>query len=360
MSRAVKRERKTFQQKTATEETFYLPVYIQPSAFWSLSHLEDERYLASSYAASQAKFLKLESKSKNKKNLYALHDACREGDIEKIRLLLSQKVDIEMRNEHGLTALHVAVMKKKLEVVKILIENKADIESCVENNPLIYTPLVGAAYGYPNLSIAEYLIRQEANMDVLDNQGETLLQLVARFSDRKMLHLLVQWGAKIGSKPDLIRCAEEGDDPRIIELCKKPGALEALRQKFLTQRREEIQPILCFLFIVPTVLIPSILHYLWDSNENLTIVWPRLDNMPTIAAFKEQFSKVFLKENPLFQARLSLINAYKDVPSFLSELEPFVSAQLIEYIEHLKFALPIWIKNEEESSNQKVDTVSPL
>jgi ankyrin repeat protein len=52
-----------------------------------------------------------------------LHLACRDGNIELVKELLSLEVNINKQDSEGLTALHIA---KNIEIIKMLIEAGAN------------------------------------------------------------------------------------------------------------------------------------------------------------------------------------------------------------------------------------------
>ena len=64
-------------------------------------------------------------------NTTELHRAASRGDIEGVKLLVSQGVKIDAKDEHGWTPLHVAVLNgdESYEVVKWLVANGADIHA---------------------------------------------------------------------------------------------------------------------------------------------------------------------------------------------------------------------------------------
>jgi uncharacterized protein len=54
-------------------------------------------------------------------------EATKQGDLEKVRLLFDQGMDINSRDEHGQTALMNAAHAGQLELVRLLIDVGADI-----------------------------------------------------------------------------------------------------------------------------------------------------------------------------------------------------------------------------------------
>ena len=75
--------------------------------------------------------------------LYAtpIHDAALVGDLEKIKSLVSNGVNINVPQEDGYTPLHFAVSNSRLEVVELLISLGADVDVL---DPAGDTPLLRA------------------------------------------------------------------------------------------------------------------------------------------------------------------------------------------------------------------------
>jgi len=57
-----------------------------------------------------------------------LHMACRAGEMEDIRVMLSAGADIDMQGDLGKTPLHIAVSQNNVELVKLLLEAGANVE----------------------------------------------------------------------------------------------------------------------------------------------------------------------------------------------------------------------------------------
>ncbi|GEM_PF-5317518 len=56
-----------------------------------------------------------------------LHEAVKNGDTEKLKSLLKEKVNVNRIGEDGYTALHHAVDEEDLEAIRILLDNGADL-----------------------------------------------------------------------------------------------------------------------------------------------------------------------------------------------------------------------------------------
>ena len=135
----------------------------------------------------------------------ALYNAAKEGDLESVNFLLNKGAKADIKNSYGYSPLAIASYNGDLQIVNILINKGADINSTDEegnkpihhaasggnleivkmlhkrganindiskskhNTPLIYSCKIG------NFYIANYLIRNGADVNVQDYQGNTAL-----------------------------------------------------------------------------------------------------------------------------------------------------------------------------------------
>ncbi len=94
-----------------------------------------------------------------------LHDAAKEGDLERAKQLLDQGVDIAVPDEAGESALIVASLAGKTEVVQLLLERGADIK--VRNKGGL-TALHAAAYG-GNINVVKLLVAKGSAVNDSEN-----------------------------------------------------------------------------------------------------------------------------------------------------------------------------------------------
>ena len=90
-----------------------------------------------------------------------LHDAARNGDLEKARALIDDGAVIEAQSDRGETPLILAILAGQREVVELLIEKGAAIDG---RNAGGFTPLHAAAYA-GDAAIAELLIERGADVN---------------------------------------------------------------------------------------------------------------------------------------------------------------------------------------------------
>ncbi|XP_065160438.1 85/88 kDa calcium-independent phospholipase A2 isoform X2 [Atheta coriaria] len=123
------------------------------------------------------------------------------------RLVIDALVDVncnlDARNFEERTALHVMVLRNRLECVVALLSRNADpdLGDCDGNRPIHLAVKEG------NISIIQSLIIFGANLDVLNNAGQTARHLLKRDQETKLLYLLHDVGAA-RCPPDMTDCTD--------------------------------------------------------------------------------------------------------------------------------------------------------
>ncbi|MHC4371510.1 MAG: ankyrin repeat domain-containing protein [Planctomycetota bacterium] len=199
-----------------------------------------------------------------------LHRAASDGELEQVKLLISEGADVNVKNNEGLTPLHYAARKghKEIielynrtaaefamqsnhrEIVQLLVSKGADISplhfalymkdeakarSLIEGGadvnrrtPYGSTPLYRAVLaGFKN--IVELLIAKGADVNAKDNWNWTPLHS-AVYGHKDIVELLVAEGANVNARDGANRTplwyAKEEGNAEIVELLRKHGARE--------------------------------------------------------------------------------------------------------------------------------------
>ena len=150
-----------------------------------------------------------------------LPDAAKNGDLERVKLLLEQGTDKEKGDINGHTPLLWASANGHYEVVQYLVEQGAPLDKAgfIGNTPLI----IASARG--RLEITRYMLEQGADRDKACNNGWTPLHWAADQGHLQIAMLLMSYGAdlnartKVGDLPlDVARTEEMKqairDEPR--------------------------------------------------------------------------------------------------------------------------------------------------
>lgn len=176
-----------------------------------------------------------------------LQDACANGNLAQVKLLIAEGVTADSANGYSQTPLHTACEHGRLDIVKFLIENGASIEA---KNRNLETPIYVACHA-GQFEIMKYLIEQGAYIDAKNISHRTPLHAtcfcehlitysVAEETASSKIHernlfehvkLLVEHGAEINIKDDngytALDIARMFEFHEIADYLKAHGANEA-------------------------------------------------------------------------------------------------------------------------------------
>ncbi|XP_046555225.1 ankyrin repeat domain-containing protein 50-like, partial [Haliotis rubra] len=152
-----------------------------------------------------------------------LHDACKKGDLGRVRHILSRGlVDINSRDDtKGRTPLMVAALKRHSRIVEFLLRKGANVSHVDTNgDDVLYwacsgghdivdinsrgrygrTPLMTAAY-YGQREAFDVLVSSGCRTDLVEDQGHTILHLACLGGRMEMAeHILKQNMADINAR----------------------------------------------------------------------------------------------------------------------------------------------------------------
>jgi ankyrin repeat protein len=161
-----------------------------------------------------------------------------DGDYpETLRLLLERGADIESKCDqyYGRTALMQAAHRGCLQSVTLLLQYRADIHAVDVDGS---TALSLAAAGHTDHTeedeewrplpytkeICELLLKEGADVNTLDNYGNSPLHMAARSGQEDVFDLLRNWKAELGDVNKLLYSATEGGLKSLCEMLIKGGA----------------------------------------------------------------------------------------------------------------------------------------
>ena len=101
--------------------------------------------------------------------------AVKDGNMERIKLLVEQGADKDMGGRSGCTPIYFASLHGHIEVARYLVEQGAALDKASNGG---WTPLIAAVVG-GHLEIVRYLLEQGADRDKANNIGNTPLHHAA-------------------------------------------------------------------------------------------------------------------------------------------------------------------------------------
>ena len=128
-------------------------------------------------------------------NSLPLIDAVKAGNVESVRTLIKQRVDVNAASPDGTTALHWAVKSNSRELAQLLIAAGAKANAA---NRYGVTPLTLAATNGSGALVGA-LLKAGANPNVTVGEGETILMAAARAGNVETIKALVAHGADVNA-----------------------------------------------------------------------------------------------------------------------------------------------------------------
>jgi ankyrin repeat protein len=151
-----------------------------------------------------------------------LHSAAEAGRLVITRLLLDNRAEIDALDDRGHTPFYLAIMAGRTQVADLLIERGARFEP---------TRLVQAAVRNQvgDRDVIRFLAARGADLNALDDSGETPLILATRLGDRWLAKLLIAEGADVNT-PDAdgrspLAWAKQTGTEEIVRLLLRNGAI---------------------------------------------------------------------------------------------------------------------------------------
>ena len=126
-----------------------------------------------------------------------LPDAAMRGDLEAVRSLLAEGVDVNAVQGDGNTALHWAAYRRNAELVRLLTDAGADTAAKTrigDMTPLFMAAKVGDA------EIMGLLLQAGADANIANTNGTTPLMLAAGSGKTAAVHLLLDHGADVNAR----------------------------------------------------------------------------------------------------------------------------------------------------------------
>ena len=148
-------------------------------------------------------------------------------NVEVLKYLVSQGVDVNATTAHGWTPLHYAARYNSVNVAAYLVSLGVDVNA---QNDQGKTPLYVAAEKNDSVDILAYLVSQGADVNAKDQYGRTPLHKAALYNSVEVVAYLVSQGADVNAKND------KGETP--LHIAAYEGHLEVVQ--FLISQKADI------------------------------------------------------------------------------------------------------------------------
>jgi len=126
-----------------------------------------------------------------------LANAAMNGDLNAVRSLLSQKVDVNLPQGDGMTALHWAAYKDDLQMAQALVDAGANVKAATRNGAI--TPITFAARN-GNAAMIALFLKSGADANNTQANGTTILMDAALSGSADAVNVLLDHGANVNAK----------------------------------------------------------------------------------------------------------------------------------------------------------------
>jgi ankyrin repeat protein len=130
-----------------------------------------------------------------------LQNAIKGGQLDDVRLLLENGMDVNKSFNDGVTPLHVAIINNQENIAAMLLQAGAKVDA--PDSTTLATPLHMAAL-YGRVGIAELLIKKNADVNAVMKFDITPLQVATQFNQPQIVEIL------INNKADINHVDQEG------------------------------------------------------------------------------------------------------------------------------------------------------
>lgn len=125
-----------------------------------------------------------------------LHWASVAGDVEMVKVLLTEGFNINANDSYGNSSLHFAAINNHPETISLLLQSGIDINA---KNKYGNSALHGAAaYGYTE--VIQLLLAQGADVNAKNKDGNSILHVAAAYGQTEVLEILLNAGANIQAR----------------------------------------------------------------------------------------------------------------------------------------------------------------
>ena len=157
--------------------------------------------------------------------VFQLHEACRKGNVAKIKVLLDGGLDVGSTMWSSYTPLAYAAAGGHVDAVNLLLDSGAEIDQ----QGRFQKTALNHAIGGGSQDVCELLIQRGARLDILNQNGANLFHEAAFWGQPAMIPFLIK------NKIDIHHASKAGDSPLMYAINRARWIEDAEKQKIFLQ-----------------------------------------------------------------------------------------------------------------------------
>lgn len=169
-----------------------------------------------------------EVKTKTDVGSTPLHTAADRGDTEIAAILIAHGAEVNAKITGGTTPLHNAAENGSADIVKLLLSKGAEVDAKLYNGITPLFQAAGRGGERTGAACVDLLLAHGADINVTDEDGNTLLHTAAYYGNQAVIELLVAHGEAVNVKNKRgetpVQIAANNNHPAIMEFLRQHGA----------------------------------------------------------------------------------------------------------------------------------------
>lgn len=152
--------------------------------------------------------------------VFQLHQACRDGNVDKIKVLLDGGLDVDSMMWDSYTPLAYAAAGGHIDAVNLLLDSGAEINQQGRFGKTALNHAIGGG----NQDVCALLIQRGAQLDIPNQNGANLFHEAAFWGQPAMIPFLIE------KKIDLHHASKAGDSPLMYAIARASWAEDTEKQ----------------------------------------------------------------------------------------------------------------------------------
>ena len=152
--------------------------------------------------------------------VFQLHQACRDGNVDKIKVLLDGGLDVDSMMWDSYTPLAYAAAGGHIDAVNLLLDSGAEINQQGRFGKTALNHAIGGG----NQDVCALLIQRGAQLDIPNQNGANLFHEAAFWGQPAMIPFLIE------KKIDLHHASKAGDSPLMYAIARASRAEDTEKQ----------------------------------------------------------------------------------------------------------------------------------